>query len=57
MNAVGVGGKERKRTTSMQSSEQQVVDYTPPQYISLLFTDMGVLTASAASDELLRFFS
>lgn len=56
---VGGGCKEMKRTRSMQSSgvDGQVVDYTPPQYISLLFTDMGVLTASAASDELLRYFS
>jgi len=29
-------------------------DYTPPQYIRLLFTDLGVLTPSAVSDELIR---
>ena len=28
-------------------------DYTPPEYISLLFTDIGIFTASAVSDELI----
>ncbi len=32
------------------------VDYTPPHYISLLFTDLGVLTPSAVSDELLKLY-
>jgi len=31
-------------------------DYTPPQYISLLFTDLGVLTPSAVSDELIKLY-
>ena len=30
------------------------VDYTPPQYITLLFTDLGVLTPSGVSDELIK---
>ncbi len=29
-----------------------VVDYTPPAYITLLFTDLGVLTSSGVSDSL-----
>lgn len=33
------------------------IDYTPPNYISLLFTDLGVLTPSAVSDELIRLYS
>ncbi|XP_013794345.1 translation initiation factor eIF-2B subunit alpha-like [Limulus polyphemus] len=32
------------------------VDYTPPSYISLLFTDLGVLTPSAVSDELIKLY-
>jgi translation initiation factor eIF-2B subunit alpha len=32
------------------------VDYTPPQYISLLLTDLGVLTPSAISDELIKLY-
>ena len=38
------------------SREHPVVDYTPPPYISLLFTDLGVLTPSAVSDELLKLY-
>jgi translation initiation factor eIF-2B subunit alpha len=31
-------------------------DYTPPQYLSLLFTDLGVLTPAAVSDELIQLY-
>lgn len=31
-------------------------DYTPPKYISLLFTDLGILTPAAVSDELIRLY-
>jgi translation initiation factor eIF-2B subunit alpha len=31
-------------------------DYTPAKFISLLFTDLGVLTPSAVSDELIRLY-
>ncbi|KAL7747696.1 translation initiation factor eIF-2B subunit alpha [Sorochytrium milnesiophthora] len=34
-----------------------LLDYTPPSYITLLFTDKGVLTPSGVSDELIRLFS
>jgi len=33
-----------------------LVDYTPPGYIALLFTDLGVLTPSAVSDELIKLY-
>ena len=32
------------------------VDYTAPSYISLLFTDIGVLTPSGVSDELIKLY-
>lgn len=32
-------------------------DYTPPQYLTLLFTDIGILTPSAVSDELIKLYS
>ncbi|KAH3743741.1 translation initiation factor eIF-2B alpha subunit [Pelomyxa schiedti] len=32
-------------------------DYTPPNYITLLFTELGVLTPSAVSDELIKLSS
>ena len=31
-------------------------DYTPPAFITLLFTDLGVLTPSAVSDELIQVY-
>lgn len=36
--------------------EHPLVDYTPPAYITLLFTDLGILTPSAVSDELLKLY-
>ena len=33
-----------------------IIDYTPPCYITLLFTDLGVLTPSAVSDELIKLY-
>eukprot|EP00771_Trimastix_marina_P001486 gnl/Trimastix_PCT/2567.p1 GENE.gnl/Trimastix_PCT/2567~~gnl/Trimastix_PCT/2567.p1 ORF type:complete len:344 (+),score=67.78 gnl/Trimastix_PCT/2567:32-1033(+) len=30
--------------------------YTPPSYVTLLFTDLGVLTPSAVSDELIKLY-
>eukprot|EP01135_Chromosphaera_perkinsii_P005095 Nk52_evm6s316 gene=Nk52_evmTU6s316 len=37
-------------------SDGVVVDFTPPKYIDLLFTDLGVLTPSAVSDELIKLY-
>ncbi len=31
-------------------------DYCPPKYITLLFTDLGILTPSAVSDTLIRLY-
>ena len=31
-------------------------DYTPPQYITLLITDLGLLTPAAVSDELIQLY-
>lgn len=36
--------------------EHPLVDYTPPAYITLLFTDLGILTPSAVSDELINLY-
>ncbi|XP_061787618.1 translation initiation factor eIF2B subunit alpha isoform X3 [Nerophis lumbriciformis] len=38
------------------SEEHPLVDYTPPSLITLLFTDLGVLTPSAVSDELIKLY-
>lgn len=31
-----------------------MIDYTPPEYLTLLFTDIGILTPIAVSDELIK---
>ncbi|XP_041059329.1 translation initiation factor eIF-2B subunit alpha isoform X1 [Carcharodon carcharias] len=38
------------------ADEHPTVDYTPPSFITLLFTDLGVLTPSAVSDELIKLY-
>ncbi|KAL1506818.1 hypothetical protein ABEB36_006109 [Hypothenemus hampei] len=43
------------RKTDLKSAHP-LVDYTPPSYITLLFTDLGILTPSAVSDELIRLY-
>mmetsp|Transcript_47377 Transcript_47377/g.111528 ORF Transcript_47377/g.111528 Transcript_47377/m.111528 type:complete len:312 (-) Transcript_47377:47-982(-) len=35
---------------------EPILDYTPPLYITLLFTDLGVLTPAAVSDELIKLY-
>ncbi|XP_047998292.1 translation initiation factor eIF-2B subunit alpha isoform X2 [Leguminivora glycinivorella] len=37
-------------------AQHPLVDYTPPAYITLLFTDLGILTPSAVSDELIKLY-
>ncbi|XP_072973863.1 uncharacterized protein [Typha angustifolia] len=36
--------------------ETSARDYTPPQYLTLLFTDLGALTPSVVSDELIQLY-
>lgn len=36
--------------------ENSARDYTPPQYLTLIFSDLGVLTPSAVSDELIQLY-
>ena len=33
-----------------------ISDLTPPEFITLLFTDIGIFTPSAVSEELIKFF-
>uniref|UniRef100_A0A0A9ZIG8 Translation initiation factor eIF-2B subunit alpha n=1 Tax=Lygus hesperus TaxID=30085 RepID=A0A0A9ZIG8_LYGHE len=37
--------------------QNSLYDYTPPEYVSLLFTDIGILTPSAVSDELIKLYN
>ena len=38
-------------------AESPSCDLTPAEYISLLFTDLGVLTPAPVSDELIRLYT
>lgn len=38
------------------SQVHPLVDYTPPSLLTLLFTDLGILTPSAVSDELIKLY-
>jgi translation initiation factor eIF-2B subunit alpha len=47
--------------TSKQYAEKLTLqnpscDYTPPEFLTLLFTDIGILTPSAVSDELIKLY-
>lgn len=44
------------KTGKNLSEEHPMIDYTPPSLITLLFTDLGVLTPSAVSDELIKLY-
>ncbi|PAA87310.1 hypothetical protein BOX15_Mlig004119g1 [Macrostomum lignano] len=47
---------ERTRTKSGGQCRSPITDYTPPQYLKLLFTDIGIVPPSAVSDELTKLY-
>lgn len=53
LSAASVTSDIARKHLSMQNPR---FDYTPPGYISLMFTDLGVLTPSAVSDELIKLY-
>ncbi|XP_030075724.1 translation initiation factor eIF2B subunit alpha isoform X1 [Microcaecilia unicolor] len=44
------------KTVQNLREEHPWIDYTSPSFITLLFTDLGVLTPSAVSDELIKLY-
>lgn len=61
----GAPGADPSNMSSLDSNAQlkqhllkhhPLVDYTPPQFITLLFTDLGVITPSGVSDELIKLY-
>lgn len=48
--------KYNKNTLKDKAKAHPMVDYTPPNYITLLFTDLGILAPSAVSDELIKLY-
>ncbi|CAL1300004.1 unnamed protein product [Larinioides sclopetarius] len=43
-------------SSKVNSKEHPLIDYTPPSYITLLFSDLGILDPSAVSDELISLY-
>lgn len=48
--------ENRNKYLSSADTGHPLVDYTPPSYITLIFTDLGILTPSAVSDELIKLY-
>jgi translation initiation factor eIF-2B subunit alpha len=49
-------GEVEKPAAVEITAQRPVIDFTPAEYISLLFTDLGILTPAAVSDELIRLY-
>jgi len=56
LNQEDVAGKISINKDPSLKVSSPSVDYTPPEFITLLFTDLGVLTPSAVSDELIKLY-
>ncbi|KAL1925021.1 uncharacterized protein VTP21DRAFT_4675 [Calcarisporiella thermophila] len=53
-NLEGMGSDNSEKDIEGFESINPSVDYTPPSYITLLFTDLGIVTPSGVSDELIK---
>ncbi|KAL9584284.1 MAG: hypothetical protein Q9212_002227 [Teloschistes hypoglaucus] len=49
-------GEERRDEGDEKKEEEEAVDYTPPELITSLVTEIGVLTPSAVSEELIKIW-
>jgi len=45
-----------RRSEKLSNGVQDAVDFTPPEYISGIITESGVLTPSAVSEELIKIW-
>lgn len=52
----GFGSGSMAGVAAMMTTQNPSCDYTPAPYISLLFTDLGILTPAAVSDELIKLY-
>ncbi|XP_071944522.1 translation initiation factor eIF2B subunit alpha-like isoform X2 [Antedon mediterranea] len=62
LNQQDVPNEFKYKSSTLKSNtdltqEHPLIDYTPPANITLLFSDPGVLTPSAVSDELIKLYS
>jgi hypothetical protein len=49
-------GVDASGSSNDTSVSHMLIDFTPADFITLLFTDLGVLTPAAVSDELIRLY-
>ncbi|XP_070572144.1 translation initiation factor eIF2B subunit alpha-like [Ptychodera flava] len=61
LNQEDVPNEFRYRASTLRNKtdlqdEHPLTDYTPPAFITLIFTDLGVLTPTAISDELIKLY-
>ncbi|XP_003388928.1 PREDICTED: translation initiation factor eIF-2B subunit alpha-like [Amphimedon queenslandica] len=56
LNQDDLPNTEKYSSVDSAITSHPVIDYTPPCYITLLITDLGVLTPSAVSDELIKLY-
>lgn len=61
LNQADIPEEFKYRTSVLENSdlsvEHPMVDYTSPQYINLLFTDLGILTPAAVGEELIKLYT
>ncbi|KAK6022150.1 initiation factor, subunit 2 family protein [Ostertagia ostertagi] len=61
LNQADIPEEFKYRTSVLEnkdlSIEHPMVDYTSPQYINLLFTDLGILTPAAVGEELIKLYT
>lgn len=55
-NLLGGSNFSSGEAAEFLDKDHPTVDYTPPDYISLLLTDVGILTPSGISDELIKLY-
>lgn len=47
---------QKRNGEKINVNEHPLVDFTPPLFITLIFSDLGILTPSAVSDELIKLY-
>lgn len=56
LNQKEVPDRFKRGSAGDDGVDAPIVDYTPPRFLRLLFTDVGVLTPAAVSDQLLQLY-
>ncbi|CAJ0941953.1 unnamed protein product, partial [Mesorhabditis belari] len=61
LNQADIPADFKYSSTAIKSKDLQAehpqVDYTPPQFITLIFTDLGIMTPAAVGEELIKLYT